>query len=117
MLAKILEYLKEKYYNVKVLDKYLLKQIIMMFLMGVFVFTTIIFASDTFITLINPSIKDIIPLVQVGDILCYTGHTFLIYDIEKDNDGKVIDAIIMESGHGKGIAYVNSKIGKERIKL
>ena len=53
MLAKILEYLKEKYYNVKVLDKYLLKQIIMMFLMGVFVFTTIIFASDTFITLIK----------------------------------------------------------------
>ena len=53
MLAKILEYLKEKYHNVKVLDKYLLKQIIMMFLMGVFVFTTIIFASDTFITLIK----------------------------------------------------------------
>ena len=53
MLAKILEYIKEKYYNVKVLDKYLLKQIIMMFLMGVFVFTTIIFASDTFITLIK----------------------------------------------------------------
>ena len=53
MIAKILEYLKEKYYSVKVLDKYLLKQIIIMFLMGVFVFTSIIFASDTFITLIK----------------------------------------------------------------
>lgn len=53
MLAKILEFLKEKYKKTKVLDKYLLKQIIMMFLMGVFVFTTIIFASDTFITLIK----------------------------------------------------------------
>lgn len=53
MLAKILEQLKEKYDKTKVLDKYLLKQIIMMFLMGVFVFTTIIFASDTFITLIK----------------------------------------------------------------
>jgi len=53
MFGKILEQLKEKYDKTKVLDKYLLKQIIMMFLMGVFVFTTIIFASDTFITLIK----------------------------------------------------------------
>ncbi len=53
MITKILKYLKEKYYSVKVLDKYLLKQIIIMFLMGVFVFTSIIFASDTFITLIK----------------------------------------------------------------
>jgi len=53
MLARILEYLKEKQSKIRVLDKYLLKQIIMMFLMGVFVFTTIIFASDTFITLIK----------------------------------------------------------------
>ena len=53
MLAKILEYFKALYSKTKVLDKYLLKQIIMMFLMGVFVFTTIIFASDTFITLIK----------------------------------------------------------------
>ena len=53
MLKKIAEFLKYKYSNVKVLDKYLLRQIIMMFLMGVFVFTTIIFASDTFITLIK----------------------------------------------------------------
>ena len=53
MFSKILQYLREKYYSIKVLDRYLLKQIIMMFLMGVFVFTTIIFASDTFITLIK----------------------------------------------------------------
>lgn len=46
-------FLKQKYSNIKILDKYLLKQIIMMFLMGVFVFSTIIFASDTFITLIK----------------------------------------------------------------
>ena len=53
MISRILEYLKEKYYRTKILDRYILKQIIMMFLMGVFVFTTIIFASDTFITLIK----------------------------------------------------------------
>ena len=39
--------------------------------------------SNNYTTLINPSLKDIIPLVQVGDVLTYTGHTFLIY--ESDN--------------------------------
>lgn len=53
MLSKFFEFIQRKYYSLKILDKYLLKQIIMMFLMGVFVFTTIIFASDTFITLIK----------------------------------------------------------------
>ncbi|MBR1776131.1 LptF/LptG family permease [bacterium] len=37
----------------KTLDKYILKQVIEMFIMGVLVFTSIIFASDTFITLIK----------------------------------------------------------------
>jgi len=35
-------------------------------------------------TIINPSLKDVIPLVQIGDILTYIGHTFLIYDVETD---------------------------------
>ena len=39
--------------TIKLLDKYILKQVIEMFLMGVLVFTSIIFASDTFITLIK----------------------------------------------------------------
>jgi len=39
--------------DIKLLDKYILKQVIEMFLMGVAVFTSIIFASDTFITLIK----------------------------------------------------------------
>ena len=34
--------------------------------------------SNNYTTLINPSLKDIIPLVQVGDVLTYTGHTFLM---------------------------------------
>ena len=42
--------LKEEF---KLVDKYILKQVIEMFLMGVAVFTSIIFASDTFITLIK----------------------------------------------------------------
>ena len=67
-------------------------------------------------TMISPSLKDIIHLVRIGDVLTYTGHTFLIYDVIKDNKGKVIDAIIMESGHGRGRAYVNSKIAR-KVKL
>ena len=43
----------EQLKNIKLLDKYILKQVIEMFIMGVAVFTSIIFASDTFITLIK----------------------------------------------------------------
>lgn len=39
--------------KITILDKYILRQIIEVFLMGVCVFTSIIFASDTFITLIK----------------------------------------------------------------
>lgn len=61
MLKKYITGLIEKYNNIKILDRYLLKQVIEMFLMGVFVFTTIIFASDTFITLIKQIAKFGIP--------------------------------------------------------
>lgn len=43
----------EEVKKIKLLDKYILKQVIEMFIMGVAVFTSIIFASDTFITLIK----------------------------------------------------------------
>ena len=55
-------------------------------------------------TKINPSINDIIPLLKIGDILSYSLHTFLIYDVIKDSKGNVIDAIVMESGYGSGRA-------------
>lgn len=45
--------IKEKIKSITLLDKYILKQVIEMFIMGVCVFTSIIFASDTFITLIK----------------------------------------------------------------
>lgn len=49
----MLDKLVYKIKNITLLDKYILKQVIEMFLMGVCVFTSIIFASDTFITLIK----------------------------------------------------------------
>lgn len=61
MFERILASIKEKFNNTKILDRYILKQVIEMFLMGVFVFTTIIFASDTFITLIKQIAKFGIP--------------------------------------------------------
>lgn len=47
--------------KLKLLDKYILKQVIEMFIMGVLVFTSIIFASDTFMTLIRQIAKYGIP--------------------------------------------------------
>ena len=61
MLKALLGKIKNKVIGTKVLDKYILRQVIEMFLMGVFVFTTIIFASDTFITLIKQIAKYGIP--------------------------------------------------------
>ena len=49
----MLDGLINKVKNITLLYKYILKQVIEMFLMGVCVFTSIIFASDTFITLIK----------------------------------------------------------------
>lgn len=45
--------LKKSFNKMTILDRYILRQVIEMFIMGVFVFTSIIFASDTFITLIR----------------------------------------------------------------
>ena len=47
------EDLTYKIKNMSLLDKYILSQVFEMFLMGVCIFTSIIFASDTFITLIK----------------------------------------------------------------
>ena len=60
-------------------------------------------------TIINPSLKDVIPLVQIGDVLTYTGHTFLVYDIVTDENGKVTDAIIIESTPS-GSEFANIKV-------
>ena len=46
--------MKMKFFDkLTILDKYILKQVLEIFIMGIVVFTSIIFASDTFITLIK----------------------------------------------------------------
>lgn len=49
----MIEILKNYSDKITKLDKYIMKQVIEMFIMGVCIFTSIIFASDTFITLIK----------------------------------------------------------------
>jgi len=61
-------------------------------------------------TIINPSIQNIIPLFQLSDVLCHTGYGFVIYDLVRNNEGNVIDVIIIEYGCGIGASYVSSKI-------
>ena len=67
MIKNIVAKIKEKFAKISILDKYILKQVIEMFIMGVFVFTTIIFASDTFITLIKQIAKFGIPF-KIADL-------------------------------------------------
>ena len=63
----------------------------------------------------NYSIKDLISLVKPGDIMSYSGHTQTIYDIERDKNGNVIDAIIMDSTRGVVPSYVTTKITRNTI--
>jgi len=65
---RLFKFLKEKYNNMPLVDKYILKQVTTMFIMGVLVFTSIIFASDTFITLIK----------QISKYGISFGYAFLI---------------------------------------
>ena len=64
-------------------------------------------------SVINPSLlKDIMPIIEIGDVLTHSTHAFLIYDIERDKDGNIIDAILMESAPYDN-AYINSKISRK----
>lgn len=67
-------------------------------------------AENNYIELKNPSLTDIMPYLRIGDVLTHTGHTFIVYDVMYDNDGNVVDALIMESMHGKGKDYVLTKL-------
>jgi len=60
-VEKLIRYWAHKFETMQLLDKYILKQVISLFIMGVLVFTSIIFASDTFITLIKQIAKFGIP--------------------------------------------------------
>lgn len=62
--------------------------------------------------LINPLLKDIIPYLRCGDILTYTGHTVLVYDMVYNNLGEPVDAYIMQTGFRFGKSYAVTKISR-----
>ena len=53
LYSKVKNYIYQKYRQMPILDKYVLKQLLEVFLMGVIIFTSIIFASETFTQLIK----------------------------------------------------------------
>ena len=62
-------------------------------------------------SIVNPSLlDDIMPIIEIGDVFTHSTHAFLIYDIERDKEGNVKDAIIMETVYSN---YINSKISKQ----
>ena len=61
----------------------------------------------------NPDlVKNIIPRLRVGDILTFTGHSVMVYDLIKDENGKNTEAIIMQSIHGTSDLNINTKLQK-----
>ena len=70
-------------------------------------------SKNSLTSVINPSLlDDIMPIIEIGDVFIHSIHAFLIYDIEKDKDGNIIDAILLESTPYDN-AYINSKISRK----
>lgn len=68
---------------------------------------------DRYVTVTNPRLQDVLPLLRCGDIMTYSGHTVAVYELLCDDTGKVVDAYVMQSVHGNKSFHVNSKIPKE----
>ncbi|MDO4741928.1 MAG: hypothetical protein Q4A79_00940 [Candidatus Saccharibacteria bacterium] len=72
---------------------------------------------DDAVELADPDTDELVKYLKIGDVLTYTGHSMMVYDLIYDNGGNVVDAKIMESGHGLGGYNVitkmpsNTKIG------
>ncbi len=60
----------------------------------------------------TPSVEEIVPYLRPGDVLIYTGHVILVYDLKKDEFGNVTDAYVIHSMHGIGGGHTFSRIGR-----
>ena len=65
-------------------------------------------------TINNPSLSQIIPYLHSGDVITYTGHVMLVYDIIYEN-GKAVDAIMLHSQAADINFYTESKISDQFI--
>ena len=59
----------------------------------------------------NPSLNEIFPFLEVGDILVNPSYAFLVYDFEKDKNGNITDVIIIQSTTGYyNNSFINTKL-------
>ena len=52
--------------------------------------------------IVNPTQKYVLSQLKIGDIIDYTGHVMLVYDLVYDNKGGIIDARLIHSNTGRG---------------
>ena len=52
--------------------------------------------------IVNPTQKYVLSQLKIGDIIDYTGHVMLVYDLVYDNKGGIIDACLIHSTTGRG---------------
>lgn len=64
-------------------------------------------ASNKYTTVKNPTLEQILPYLQRGDILTYTGHAIFVYDLIYDSYGNIIDAYVI---HALGRNNISTKI-------
>ena len=76
-----------------------------------------IYENDNYKIITNPTFNQILPILQIGDILVQPGMAIVIYDFIKDIEGRTIDAKILESSFGIGKGYINTKIDRNSILL
>ena len=64
----------------------------------------------------NPSLNEIFPFLEVGDILVNPSYAFLVYDFEKDKNGNITDVIIIQSITGyHNNSYINTKLPRAYV--
>lgn len=66
-------------------------------------------SSGSIKTITRPTIANIYPLLKVGDVITYSGHTMLVYKLVKNSNNVTTDAIILESSFGRSNRYVYAK--------
>ena len=69
-------------------------------------------SENNYTVVTNPTTDDVLKYLKCGDVITYSGHTMLVYDLIYDNNGLVKDAYIIESGHGNGAYNAITKMPK-----
>ena len=63
----------------------------------------------------NPTTGDIIPLLQIWDIIHHYGHEMLVYDLIYDDSGNVVDVYLIHANAGGGYRTRSKNHGDDEI--